>query len=698
MASAHNSFRKWIVRHTWNETTPFEEGYGALRRKWWSNCGQSTISRLNKYASRKKVKNVDIRISLRKAETLTGFSNEEKVHMVFLLNQPVSDKFEAMLREDGFQVELLHPGRCIKVVRRGTFERVRVIEPPQQDDNVGNVQQVEGAEIADMDDHDAPREDNRPEDMELDLLDFDHRIARSPSPLLQDPIPNDDEEQEQNEMNVLDQERMEEVQVGGGQPGNVEERTGQERELELVEGRAEDDDRQNPMLLAGENQVPNSNRFQGPKFTKYRKKDHRVVRRALPQMSPNIAGQGHIVREAFAVYGEDFEIMHAENRYPETSILAMVFYMKVGKENLVGNKKHSVVHPRFMEAYEDDLYEALDNLNSYILFEQKEEANFIMPLIRDENESLLYFDMEKSIIYYADPLFRFDFEDYEIMYFAVELGMRGWRYRGYRTPRIVKLKHPNLRQSVMRIKWLFPMWMCSIFCEPGEFVERIRVEKFDEKTQIREFFDLHQMNMIVKTEPQPNPPLGNAQLACSFLEVSAVLVLILQVIIATLRDGRKLFFVLILQVIIATLRDGRKLFFVFRLQVIIATLRDGRKLFFVFRLQVIIAILRDGRKLFFVLILQVIIATLRDGRKLFFVFRLQVIIATLRDGRKLFFGSAVRRVEGSLNGGSDSVADGVNNAVEEREPERLAPSPDAEVPGAQIEDEVDDTRRPPLPV
>ncbi|EGT36974.1 hypothetical protein CAEBREN_01365 [Caenorhabditis brenneri] len=111
---------RWIIRHKWDVTSPTPVDV------LLDGCNKYKDKYVDVY--RKVTKNSvrwNLKHHLKKPETVLGFTNEQKVHLMFVLSLPVNEAFETILKNEGSLIELTDPERLITFFRSrdGTFER-----------------------------------------------------------------------------------------------------------------------------------------------------------------------------------------------------------------------------------------------------------------------------------------------------------------------------------------------------------------------------------------------------------------------------------------------------------------------------------------------------------------------------------------------------------------------------------------------
>ncbi|CAL2052619.1 unnamed protein product [Caenorhabditis brenneri] len=114
-----SKFMSWIVNRIGDTDIPIPL---AILQKCWA-ASKKNFTRLQKRSM--KVRKVALHRDLKNIDLLDGFTNLQKVQMLFILSFPVNEAFENILKAEGHHIELIDPVRRISFFRSqdGTFER-----------------------------------------------------------------------------------------------------------------------------------------------------------------------------------------------------------------------------------------------------------------------------------------------------------------------------------------------------------------------------------------------------------------------------------------------------------------------------------------------------------------------------------------------------------------------------------------------
>ncbi|EGT36978.1 hypothetical protein CAEBREN_05769 [Caenorhabditis brenneri] len=112
-------FMSWIVNRIGDTDIPIPL---AILQKCWA-ASKKNFTRLQKRSM--KVRKVALHRDLKNIDSLEGFTNLQKVQMLFILSFPVNEAFENILKAEGHHIELIDSVRRISFFRSqdGTFER-----------------------------------------------------------------------------------------------------------------------------------------------------------------------------------------------------------------------------------------------------------------------------------------------------------------------------------------------------------------------------------------------------------------------------------------------------------------------------------------------------------------------------------------------------------------------------------------------
>ncbi|EGT37016.1 hypothetical protein CAEBREN_18257 [Caenorhabditis brenneri] len=115
---------RYIVVHQWDAPGPIP--FHDLHEGWFQNGGYAVkYKKLNVKKTCRSNRRVDVESRLKKIDKLNFFTNEQKVHLLWILSWPMNEEFETILKNEGHQFELTEPQRLIAFFRSrdGNFER-----------------------------------------------------------------------------------------------------------------------------------------------------------------------------------------------------------------------------------------------------------------------------------------------------------------------------------------------------------------------------------------------------------------------------------------------------------------------------------------------------------------------------------------------------------------------------------------------
>ncbi|CAL2046505.1 unnamed protein product [Caenorhabditis brenneri] len=114
-----SKFMSWIVNRIGDTDIPIPL---AILQKCWA-ASKKNFTRLQKRSM--KVRKVALHRDLKNIDSLEGFTNLQKVQMLFILSFPVNEAFENILKAEGHHIELIDSVRRISFFRSqdGSFER-----------------------------------------------------------------------------------------------------------------------------------------------------------------------------------------------------------------------------------------------------------------------------------------------------------------------------------------------------------------------------------------------------------------------------------------------------------------------------------------------------------------------------------------------------------------------------------------------
>lgn len=141
---------RYIVVHQWDAPGPVP--FSDLHEGWFNNGGYAF--RYKQIDGKKKCRSnrkADVESRLRKIEKLHWFTNEQKVHLLWILSWPVNEEFENILKNEGHQLELTEPERLISFFRSrdGNFERraPRHLQPTGSNPGIAQDEKMESLEL-----------------------------------------------------------------------------------------------------------------------------------------------------------------------------------------------------------------------------------------------------------------------------------------------------------------------------------------------------------------------------------------------------------------------------------------------------------------------------------------------------------------------------------------------------------------------
>ncbi|CAL2046506.1 unnamed protein product [Caenorhabditis brenneri] len=137
---------RYIVVHQWDAPGPIP--FYDLHEGWFQNGGYAVkYKKLDVKKTCRSNRRVDVESRLKKIDKLNFFTNEQKVHLLWILSWPMNEEFETILKNEGHQFELTEPERLIAFFRSrdGNFERraPRQLQPTGSDPGTAQDQVIE---------------------------------------------------------------------------------------------------------------------------------------------------------------------------------------------------------------------------------------------------------------------------------------------------------------------------------------------------------------------------------------------------------------------------------------------------------------------------------------------------------------------------------------------------------------------------